>query len=69
MNVKTLIKKLSKFDPNMEIVGIEEYDRMLSNKIKLAKFEHNGLEAHPFNSEMVFKSNIPAGNYLIITFK
>ena len=69
MDVKALIKKLSKYNPDTEIVGVEDYDRMLSTKIRIKEFEHNGKEHDPFHSERMFDSNVEAGNYILITFE
>ena len=69
MNIKTLIKKLTKFDPETEIIGVEEYNRMLSTEIRIKEFEHNGKECDPFHSENIFDSNVPAGDYILITFE
>lgn len=67
MNVKQLSKILSKLDPNMRVMVINEYDRALSLKVTAEPFSHDGMECDGFNPNNKWVSNIPAGDYLFIT--
>ena len=68
MKIAQLIKTLSKLNPNTTIIGFDSYNECLTKVINTEVLEHNGMENNCWHPERQFKSDIPAGEYLYITF-
>jgi hypothetical protein len=68
MKIAQLIKTLSKLNPNTTIIGFDSYNGCLTEVINTKILKHNGMEKDSWHPEHEFKSDIPAGEYLYITF-
>ena len=68
MKIAQLIKTLSKLNPNTTIIGFDSSNECLTKVINTNILEHNGMENICWHHEHEFKSAVPAGEYLYITF-
>jgi hypothetical protein len=68
MKIKKLLAMLNKMNSELDIIGFDPYEEHLTKNISIEEYSHNGIESDCWHFERKFKSNIPAGQYLLINF-